>query len=286
MPDSTLQSVPEDGVNALLTISKTLLYYRMPKTGTSSIGQLMFFSDHGRFFNGSIYNTLGGLYQHPLHRTVIDDAFLSRAIFSFTSVRNPYTRLIAAFKDKILTPASPGHFYRELAPRLGIDPRRATMSSDTLRNSFERFLMFVEGTIRHSWPMAPDPHWLQMADTLSPLAHARGRFDAVVHLERMTSSLQEIFDNVDTPYHVSVKNSPRFNESHVAELPLPKSEPSQWYTSYSAQLVRELYKDDFSLFNYNPASLRDCQPLDRIEPDILVPLLQEHYRRTHAEARH
>ena len=56
--------------------SETLIYRVVPKCACSTIGQIMFYSDHGRFFDGDIHDSAEGLHKwaqeesQPLMRKV------------------------------------------------------------------------------------------------------------------------------------------------------------------------------------------------------------------------
>ena len=46
-----------------MTESESLIYRVVPKCACSTIGQIMFFSDHGRFFDGDIHDSKTGLHK-------------------------------------------------------------------------------------------------------------------------------------------------------------------------------------------------------------------------------
>ncbi|MEO0358828.1 MAG: sulfotransferase family 2 domain-containing protein, partial [Pseudomonadota bacterium] len=86
-----------------MTESESVVYRVVPKCACSTIGQIMYYSDHGSFFDGDIHDATGGLHkwaldhsQDPISRNV-----QSNQSFAFTCVRNPYTRILSSFFDKI-----------------------------------------------------------------------------------------------------------------------------------------------------------------------------------------
>ncbi|NBT33818.1 MAG: hypothetical protein EBT13_18455, partial [Rhodobacteraceae bacterium] len=71
--------------------------------GRSTIGQIMFFSDHGRFYDGDIHDATEGIHKWVLEpsQPVIRATIEARRAFTFSAVRNPYARVLSAFLDKI-----------------------------------------------------------------------------------------------------------------------------------------------------------------------------------------
>ena len=57
-----------------MTESESVVYRVVPKCACSTIGQIMFYSDHGRFFDGDIHDAAGGLHKwaQDASRPVID----------------------------------------------------------------------------------------------------------------------------------------------------------------------------------------------------------------------
>ena len=93
---------------------------------------------------------------------------------TFTCVRNPYTRILSSFFDKICGIQRNGKRYRgNLVPLLvqkyGVevgDPEDG-FQFDQIK-SFRRFLLFARDTIRWKKPMEPDIHWSAM---VGPCVH-------------------------------------------------------------------------------------------------------------------
>ena len=46
-----------------MTESESVVYRVVPKCACSTIGQIMFYSDHGRFFDGDIHDSKDGLHK-------------------------------------------------------------------------------------------------------------------------------------------------------------------------------------------------------------------------------
>ena len=59
-----------------MTESESMVYRVVPKCACSTIGQIMYYSDHGRFFDGDIHDSTDGLHKwaqeqsQPLHPAI------------------------------------------------------------------------------------------------------------------------------------------------------------------------------------------------------------------------
>ena len=75
-----------------MTESESMLYRVVPKCACSTIGQIMFYSDHGRFFDGDIHDSTAGLHKWGQEdsRAAIARVAREHAAPAFTAVRNPF----------------------------------------------------------------------------------------------------------------------------------------------------------------------------------------------------
>ena len=86
-----------------MTESESMVYRVVPKCACSTIGQIMYYADHGSFYGGDIHDAIQGLHkwareesQNPIRANV-----KARGAYAFTAVRNPYSRILSSFFDKI-----------------------------------------------------------------------------------------------------------------------------------------------------------------------------------------
>ena len=83
--------------------SGKLAYRVLPKCACSTIGQIMYYGDNGQYFDGDIHDANDGMLkwdqEHSQDR--IRETVEARSAYSFTCVRNPYSRILSAFFDKI-----------------------------------------------------------------------------------------------------------------------------------------------------------------------------------------
>ncbi len=77
-----------------MTQSESVVYRVVPKCACSTIGQIMYYSDHGSFFDGDIHDATEGLHKWALEesKSKITENVQSNKSYAFTCVRNPYTR--------------------------------------------------------------------------------------------------------------------------------------------------------------------------------------------------
>ncbi|MEM9210692.1 MAG: sulfotransferase family 2 domain-containing protein, partial [Pseudomonadota bacterium] len=104
-----------------MTQSESMVYRVVPKCACSTIGQIMYFSDHGAFFDGDIHDAKEGIHKWALEesREAITHRVPQRDVPVFTFVRNPYGRLLSAFFDKICGIQRNGQRYRgNMVPKM------------------------------------------------------------------------------------------------------------------------------------------------------------------------
>ena len=257
-----------------MTESESLVYRVVPKCACSTIGQIMFYSDHGRFFDGDIHDSTAGLHKwsQPESQPLIEKAAKSHSSYVFTCVRNPYTRILSSFFDKICGIQRNGKRYRgNLVPLLiqkyGIEVggEDGKQEFDQIA-SFRRFLLFARDTIRWRRPMEPDIHWSAMSGHVSTFIVNGGRYDRIFWTEQFNDGMQKVLDKVETPHAVDLAAIPRFNESE-GHGPKRAHPVEAYFDDLSMHLVYEIYKKDFDLFRYDFANPGNKMPLGEIDLD-------------------
>lgn len=262
-----------------MTESESMIYRVVPKCACSTIGQIMFFSDHGRFYEGDIHDAAGGLHkwaqeasQGPIERNA-----LGRETLAFTCVRNPYRRILSSFFDKIAGIQRNGRRYRgnlipELSQRYGIDVGSPENGFDFDQiAAFRRFLLFARDTIRFRKPMEPDIHWSAMSGHIGTFIVNGGRYDRIFFTERFDEGMQDVLDRVETPVPVDLAAIPRFNESE-GHGPKRAHPVSAYFDDLSRHLMWEAYRKDFQLFRY-----------DFDDPDAALPKGEVDLEEVHAK---
>jgi hypothetical protein len=257
-----------------MTETESVIYRVVPKCACSTIGQILYYSDHGQFFDGDIHDAKDGLHkwaqdhsQGPISRNV-----QGQKTYAFTCVRNPYTRVLSSFFDKICGIQRNGKRYRgNLVPKLmyeygievgGDDGKQAF---DQIQ-SFRRFLLFVRDSIRFRRPMDPDIHWSAMSGHVSTFIVNGGRYNKIFWTEAFNDGMQDVLDVIETPHAVDLNTIPRFNESE-GHGPKRAHPVEDYFDDLSMHLIYEIYKRDFELFKYDFENPANKMPIGEIDLD-------------------
>ena len=253
-----------------MTLSESVVYRVVPKCACSTIGQIMHYADNGVFFDGDIHDATGGLHKWALEASqpLITANVKSHKSYAFTCVRNPYTRILSSFFDKICGIQRNGKRYRgNMVPMLTQKYGIEVEGDFDQVASFRRFLLFARDTIRWRKPMEPDIHWSAMSGHISTFIVNGGHYDNIFFTETFDAGMQLVLDNMKMTYKVDLKKIPRFNESegHGPKRAFPVED---YFDDLSKHLMWEIYRKDFQLFRYdfdNPANKMPLGPVDLAE---------------------
>ncbi|MDG4649988.1 sulfotransferase family protein [Roseibacterium sp. SDUM158017] len=257
-----------------MTTSETMIYRVVPKCACSTIGQIMHYGDNGAFYDGDIHDAETGLHKWAFEHSQprIEARARARDAYAFTCVRNPYSRILSSFFDKICGIQRNGRRYRgNLVPMLvqkyGIDVGGEDGSAEFDQiASFRRFLLFARDTIRWRKPMDPDIHWSSVSGHVSTFVTNGGRYDRIFWAERFEEGMQSVLDAVALPHPVTLAQVPRFNESAL-HGPKRAHPVEDYFDDLSMHLVYEIYKSDFDLFRYDFERPGNRMPLGEIDLD-------------------
>lgn len=257
-----------------MTQSESVVYRVVPKCACSTIGQILHYSDHGRFFDGDIHDATEGLHKWASEpsQPLIERRVKDHSALAFTCVRNPYSRILSSFFDKICGIQRNGTRYRgNLVPQImqkygvqvgGEDGRQAF---DQIA-SFRRFLLFARDTIRFRKPMDPDIHWSAVSGHVSTFILNGGRYDRIIWTEEFDRGMRAVLDAIDTPHAVDIAAIPRFNESE-GHGPRRAHPVEAYFDDLSMHLMWEIYHRDFRLFRYDFANPANSAPTGEIDLD-------------------
>ena len=251
-----------------MTTSESMVYRVVPKCACSTIGQIMFYSDHGAFFDGDIHDARDGMHKWALDSShaPIEDNVLNHKSYAFTCVRNPYTRILSSFFDKICGVQRNGQRYRgnlipQLAQQYGIQVEDEDFDQIAM---FRRFLLFARDSIKFRKPMDPDIHWSSMSGHISTFVANGGRYDNIFWTEKFAEGMQSVLDGTEAPVSVDLDQIPRFNESegHGPKRAFPIED---FFDDLSMHLILEIYKRDFELFRYDFENPGNSKPIGEID---------------------
>lgn len=257
-----------------MTESQSVVYRVVPKCACSTIGQIMYYSDHGEYFDGDIHDAKEGLHKWAQDdsKSSISDVVHNGETYAFTCVRNPYSRILSSFFDKICGIQRNGKRYRgNLVPMLiqkyGIEVGGDDGKEDFDQiKSFRRFLLFARDTIRWRRPMDPDIHWSASSGHVSTFIVNGGRYDKIFWTEQFNEGMQGVLDNIEVPHAIDLSEVPRFNESE-GHGPKRAHPIEDYFDDLSKHLVYEIYKRDFELFKYDVDNPGNKLPIGEIDLD-------------------
>lgn len=257
-----------------MTESESVIYRVVPKCACSTIGQILYYSDHGQFFDGDIHDATQGLHKwnQGHSKPIIAAAVQRQSAYTFTCVRNPYTRILSSFFDKICGIQRNGKRYRgNMVPLLMQQYGVTVGGSDDINDfdqisSFRRFLLFARDTIRFYKPMAPDIHWSSVSGHVSTLISGGGRYDHIFWTERFNDGMQHVLDHITPPHAVDLARVPRFNESE-GHGPKRAHPVAEYFDDLSIHLMHEIYRKDFDLFGYDANDPANKMPVADIDLD-------------------
>ena len=240
-----------------MTESESVVYRVVPKCACSTIGQIMYYSDHGEFFDGDIHDATTGLHKWAREdsQKLINANVRTHTSYAFTCVRNPYTRILSSFFDKICGIQRNGKRYRgKLVPMLiqkyGIEVggEDGTQEFDQIR-SFRRFLLFARdrsaGSARWS-PISTGRRSRAISRPSSsmaaPMTRSSGPRDSTRAWARCSPHrLAARGRSRDDPALQRIRG-PRPKRAHPVEA---------YFDDLSMHLVYEIYKRDFEVFKYD-----------------------------------
>jgi hypothetical protein len=246
----------------------------VPKCACSTIGQIMYYSDNGTFFDGDIHDAKDGMHKWAFDASqpLIEANVTAHKSYAFTCVRNPYTRILSSFFDKICGIQRNGKRYRgNLVPLLtqkyGIEVGGddGKQEFDQIK-SFRRVLLFARDTIRWKRPMEPDIHWSAMSGHVSTFIVNGGHYDKIFWTEKFNDGMAQVLNAIDAPHAVDVGTIPRFNESE-GHGPKRLHPVEDYFDDLAMHLVYEIYHRDFELFKYEFENPGNKMPIGEIDLD-------------------
>lgn len=255
--------------------SQTLIYRVIPKAACSTIGQILFHGDHGSFFDGDIHDAKEGLWKwngcadsDRARQTIIDTVKAGEA-FTFTCVRNPYTRILSAFFDKICGIQRNGKKYRGdlvsmIEKHYEMDIGGPEQEEFDQIAAFRKFLLFVRDTIKFRHPMHPDIHWAPVAGHASTLVRNGGAYQHVFATEDFNVGMAEVLEKRPLTHGVTLEDLPRFNESE-GHGPKRAHPVEDYFDDLANSIMTDIYRKDFSVFKYRRQPNREG-PREALDP--------------------
>ena len=213
--------IQQYGLNDCIRSGSNYFYVNNLKCANSSIAKVHVSHEMNRMIDfppGWVFHDL--LSAMPNRYQII----LNKKNFIFTCVRNPYSRALSMYQEKILGPQQ--YFFK---PHLGFDVNDKVSFLDFLNAIKKKKINNVD---RHFRP--------QRCLTMTPLV----QYNHIVHFENFATEFRPVMDYLELP------GEP--NDYTWAEHATGASgKLSDLYTQECVDLVKEIYEKDFEYFGYD-----------------------------------
>jgi len=204
----------------LIDFDLGIFYNRVPKAGNSSVVSNLHAMKHGYFIQSAEESKkVKASFLRPSDLSIQQvDSF--DQLFKCTMVRNPYSRILSSYLDKVVTGKKKYRFIEE----------------DRIPNFHEFCLYLKEGGWRDNIHWAP-----QTAILLLPLTE----YDFIGHLESYTLDIDTILKSIKR----KTKNLQL--KSFVVNATDSDNKLKEYYCKESADIIGSLYLSDFESFGYD-----------------------------------
>jgi hypothetical protein len=167
--------------------------------------------------------------------------------FRFGFVRNPYDRLLSAYKDKIFAPQKSPDKKSYVGVACSIKSAmtgedRGRINLDKTPVTFAEFVNYVAS----QRPYDMDRHWYHQHLTMW---HPFCKFDFIGQFERFSEDLCNVLTKIGAPERLITSVSKRDNPSFLTH--------EKFYDKHLAQTVHRKFRRDFDIYGYDPKSWMD-----------------------------
>ena len=167
-----------------------------------------------------------------------------REAFSFTVVRNPWTRLVSGYRDKVSDENTQGGSFRRVGKDIVREMRNVT-DRDELDKLYPTFTEFAEWLVRHNG--TGNSHFHQQYKTL---CLPSVRYDFIVPLEYAAVLNREVWGRINA----KTKLLGSYDKSSDPRKQKSTLYAKEWLSQINQETIDELYKIfklDFALMKYS-----------------------------------
>ena len=176
-------------------------------------------------------------YLHKYSEEQIQSQF--KDYYKFMFVRNPYDRLLSAFRNKIENPSSKNATVYKRTVRLVKEKFRSSTHRDNDTVTFEEFLEFVTFSLFHG--IKTNLHFAPYKNLLNACSL---KFDFIGRVETFSEDAPVIINLLfDKEIQLPQENKSKGNKSTM-----------EYYSTVSdgvIEKIHELYKEDFTMYSYS-----------------------------------
>ncbi len=226
----------------LASVAKPLVYINMPKSGCTTIKNLMVRLDTGAFIDDPL--TIHGRKDLLVHWKIHPEAVAARlkTDLVFTFVRHPLKRSYSCFNEKIHFTSiySFGKVRQYIARQYGAKFEEAP-SLELHRENFKRFLRFSQDSVDRKNDIRRDPHWSPQSVVLAGSDRWR-RPDFIGKVERFDAGMDAVLGLAGVTRDFA---TPRMNEG-----PPPPWRYEDVIDDEIRAMGAKLFADDLRNFGY------------------------------------
>jgi len=204
------------GYNASFSSDVGFVWFRVAKTGTRSLNFLL--------------DAEVGDYHYVTRRDVVPPALvdlLAGSSFCFTFVRNPWDRLVSAWRDKLVKSRNSSKFLRQLS---------TTADDDDLAGCREDFIAFAR-LLPGSNLLGKNVHFQPQTEILGDI-----ELDFVGRFEHFGADVEKALTTIGLGH--SVAALPHRNQSFAGD------HYSSFYDAETRDAVGDLFHDDLTRWGY------------------------------------
>jgi hypothetical protein len=220
-----------------------ILYLNMPKSGCTSIKNILYFIDNDHFFSDplAIHSSAVALLKDTQDAEVIYRLLDSH--FTFTFVRHPLKRAYSLFNEKV---HATGQYAFPFLRKFMINHYGARFSEriscEDHRNNFLLFLNFVDDSLNGRIPIAGNAHWAAQESRVRRAASVR-TIDFIGRVESFDLDLDFVLRKAGYTGRTAF---PAMNEG-----PPPPYRYDEMLTDEIAAKGQAVYGRDFKAFGYS-----------------------------------
>jgi hypothetical protein len=217
-----------------ISLLNRYVYSAVGKAANSTVKHHLFELEYAgtRYKTKSVHDRQSAPLLSPfqLPEDLLEEVLTSQKYFRFSVVRNPYSRLLSCYLDRITL--GNGAAYRQLIRALGKEEGYTVSFSEFIRTACAQT------------PFAQNNHWrLQVAEICADVIP----FDFIGKQETFADDMSKIWSRI-APH----RPMPKFNHSNKSpSVTGARSRLKDFYTEELAELVRIAYQSDFERFGYS-----------------------------------
>jgi hypothetical protein len=171
---------------------------------------------------------------------------LDRNCPKYTCVRNPYSRLLSAYLNKVepfVKGAVPDQLRKgHLKIFTAMDEFRSMVLPDKEAVDFECFITWLDLALTKD-PFVKNPHWIPQTQIIGT---GQIQFDYIARFENLEDDAAELLSRIGCKAAFPSQKAVKFPPTEASR------KTRQYYTPASVEMVRRIYADDFAYLGYDP----------------------------------